>query len=437
MSLPVLQHIVRFFRGQLVRNRPWLLVLRGRRVVRSARWFLLLCLGLLLIASPPRTIAAPDPAAPDLTQAFQSALDEARHQYGFPGATAAYALSDGTVGVVATGIADMEAGTPMTVRSRMLAASLGKTFVGATAIALAQEGRLDLDAPISQWLRGRPWFSRLPNHEDITLRQLLAHRSGLPDHVHLDSFAAAVSQRWQAPGNPFPPEALIEFVLGQPPLFEAGEGWAYTDTGYILAGLAIEAATGRRYYDEIQDRFLTPLGLTLTSPSDRRCLPGLAAGYMTVDNPFGLPRKTIAADGRMAWHPGFEWTGGGLVSNSRDLARWGAALFGGKAMSGAYLGELLNAAPVSPDTNDIQYGSGVGIYRTSPFGPVYGHGGWIPGYSSSLRYYPDYGVAIAFQINTDIGIVDDTTPLMQDLEKRLAEIVLSGYLPANNPAGAD
>ncbi len=430
MSLPILKRIINFFRGQPVYHRPWSSVLRERRVGWSAICFF--CLSLLLIVSQPRTIASTD-----LTQTFQSALDNARHQYGFPGATAAYVLPDGTVGVAATGFADIETETPMTVRSRMLAASIGKTFVGATAILLAQENVLNLDAPISQWLSERSWFSRLPNHNEITLRHLLTHRSGLPDHVHLESFAKAVSRRWWEPNNPFPPESLIEFVLDLPPLFKAGQGWAYTDTGYILLGLVIEAATGRRYYDEIQDLFLTPLGLTLTSPSNRRCLPGLAAGYMTTDNPFGFPRKTIASDGEMAWHPGFEWTGGGVVSNSLDLARWGAALFGGNAMSSPYLDELLNAVSISPDTNNIQYGSGVGIYRTSPFGPVYGHGGWIPGYSSSLRYYPDYEVAIAFQINTDIDIVDDTTSMMQDLERQLAEIVLSVYLPANNSARAD
>lgn len=432
MSLPVLQRIVKFLRGQLANHHSQPLVLLNRQVARSAFWFLPFCLSLLLIVFSNRTIAATD-----LNQIFQSVLENAQQQYGFPGATAAYVLPDGTVGVAATGVADTEVGTPMTEQSRMLAASIGKTFVGATAIALAQEGRLDLDAPISQWLSERPWFSRLPNHNDITLRQLLNHSAGLPDHVHLDSFVSAVSRRWQEPGNPFPPESLIEFVLDLPPLFEAGEGWAYTDTGYIVAGLAMEAATGRCYYDEIQNRFLTPLGLTLTSPSNRRYLPGLVAGYMAANNSFGFPHKTTSANGRMAWHPGFEWTGGGLVSNSRDLARWGAALFGGQAMSGEYLDDLLNAVSVSPDNEDIQYGSGVGIYRTTPFGPVYGHGGWIPGYSSSLRYYPDYEVAIAFQINTDIGIVDDTTPIVKDLEKCLAEVVLSIDLPAKNPMETD
>ncbi|ESA35295.1 beta-lactamase [Leptolyngbya sp. Heron Island J] len=134
MSLSTLKRIVRFYRGQRVHYRFWPLVLEKKRVARSAFWLLLLCLGLLLIAVPHRPIAATD-----LTQAVQSALDDAQQQYGFPGATAAYALPDGTVGMAATGVADIEAGTPMTVRSRMLAASIGKTFVGVTAISLAQE----------------------------------------------------------------------------------------------------------------------------------------------------------------------------------------------------------------------------------------------------------------------------------------------------------
>ena len=74
---------------------------------------------------------------------------------------------------------------------------------------------------------------------------------------------------------------------------------------------------------------------------------------------------------------------------------------------------------------DIQYGLGVAIYRTGHFGPVYGHGGWIPGYSSSLRYYPDHKVAISFQINTDIGVVDNKTNMIREIETRLADIVMS------------
>jgi D-alanyl-D-alanine carboxypeptidase len=379
-------------------------------------------------------IALPHPAvASALAGKFQAALDAYRMQHGFPGATAAYVLPDGTVGIAATGAADVEAGIPMAKQSRMLAASIGKTFVGATTIALAHEGVLDLDVPISRWLGDRPWFSRLPNHATITLRHLLTHSSGLPDHVHLQSFSAEVARRWRGNGNPFTPEQLIGFVLDLPPLFEAGKGWAYTDTGYILIGLVIEQLTGRSYYAEIDKRFLSPLGLTLTAPADSRALPGLAAGYMAEDNAFGFPRKTTTAKSELAWHPGFEWTGGGLVSNSRDLALWGSALFGGRAMAGPYLDKMLKSVPTGPDTPDIQYGAGVGIYRTSPFGPVYGHGGWIPGYSSSLRYYPVHGVSIAFQINTDIGIADDSTPVMREMEAGLARVVLPAVAGENHP----
>ena len=86
----------------------------------------------------------------ELEKDFQSALDAFQKEYGFPGATAAFVLQDSTSGVAATGIADVEAGTPMKAESRMLSASIGKTFVGATAVALAREGVLDLDIPMSR-----------------------------------------------------------------------------------------------------------------------------------------------------------------------------------------------------------------------------------------------------------------------------------------------
>ena len=94
MSLPPLQRIVKFLRGQYIYLRPRPLVLLNRRVARSAFWFLPFCLGLLLIVSSNRTIAATD-----LNQAFQTALEYAQQQYGFPGAMAAYVLPDGTVGL--------------------------------------------------------------------------------------------------------------------------------------------------------------------------------------------------------------------------------------------------------------------------------------------------------------------------------------------------
>ena len=118
------------------------------------------------------------------------------------------------------------------------------------------------------------------------------------------------------------------------------------------------------------------------------------------------------------------FAGGGFASTSSDLAVWGRALFSGNAMDVPYVERLLDGVSVHPDLPDVLYGSGVAIYRAGPFGPVYGHGGWIPGYVSSLRHYADHGLTIAFQINTDVGVVDESTDLVPALEAALAEAIL-------------
>uniref|UniRef100_Q31GQ6 Beta-lactamase family protein n=1 Tax=Hydrogenovibrio crunogenus (strain DSM 25203 / XCL-2) TaxID=317025 RepID=Q31GQ6_HYDCU len=363
-----------------------------------------------------------------LTQKFQAELDSLRKLYHFPGATAAYVLEDGTLGLASTGVADQNTNEPMTSNTRMLSASIGKTFVSATVMALANENKLNLNTPISHWLGKRPWFDRLPNHADITLKQLLTHTAGLPDHVNSKDFAKAVQNHWQEKENAFTPEVLIRFILDQPALFPAGKGWSYSDTGYILIGLIIEKVTGMDYYDQIEKRFLIPLDLTFTSPADRRKLPGLATGYTRADNAFGFPVKSTKGKAVMAWNPAMEWTGGGLVTTARDLSLWGAALFRGQAMPGNYLPQLLDAVPIQENNNHKKYGAGVTIQKTSKFGDMYGHAGWIPGYISSLRYYPDYNVTIAFQINTDINVKQH----LSDIETRLAKIILSSQLKPFN-----
>lgn len=129
-------------------------------------------------------------------------------------------------------------------------------------------------------------------------------------------------------------------------------------------------------------------------------------------------------DGVLAWNPVVEWTGGGFASTSEDLARWGQALYSGGALGSDYMDRLLDGVSVHPDAPGILYGAGTAIYSETPFGRVYGHGGWIPGYVSSLRHYADYGLTIAFQINTDVGVVDDSTDLVPALEAALAELLI-------------
>lgn len=370
-------------------------------------------------------LAVATPVAADATKTrLHDRLDGFSETYGFPGATAALAMPDGTVVTAAVGLADREAGTPMTPETPMLAASIGKTFVAMTVMTLEDEGLLSASDPVAQYLGARDWFERLPNHATMTVRDLLRHGSGLPDHVHLENFQSEMGERMASGGAVMRPEEAIAFVLDARPLFPAGTGWAYSDTGYLLLGLVIEEVSGRSFYELAAERFLGPLDLEDTTPSDRPDLPGLAVGYVTEDNPFGLPERTADDDRRLLWDPGMEWTGGGFLSTSRDLAAWGHALFAGAAMEAPYLDRLLDGIPVSPEAPDILYGAGVAIYADTPRGPVYGHGGWIPGYVSSLRHYADHGVTVAFQINTDVGIADDSTDLVAALEAALADLAI-------------
>jgi len=334
---------------------------------------------------------------------FQTGLDTIREKYELPGITAAYALPDGRVVAFATGLSDKESGAKMTPDTRMPAGSIGKTFVSAMTLALVQDGKLALDDKLEKWLGDEPWFAELPNGPQITVRHLLMHRAGLADHIYDPQFGAAVQQMVRAldtdPDYFFKPQDLVGYILRRKPLAPAGQQYKYTDTGYILLGLVIERAGGAPYYTQVRARFLEPLGLKLTEPADRRGIANLAAGYLAVKNPFGLPQK-ITADGKLVYNPLTEWTGGGLVSNPQDLARWAKALFEGRALPKPYLDDLL-----STDPQDAKKASkyALGVYLTqSELGTSYGHGGWSVGYLSHVDYYPAERVALAVQVNTDV-----------------------------------
>lgn len=382
------------------------------------RLFLALVLALAGFAPPATAQEAPDPAA-----RLAAMLDDFHGRYGFPGATAAIVLPDGTVVTAATGLADIEAGRAMTPDTPMPAAGIGESFVAATVLALESEGRLSRADPLSAHLGDRPWFDALPNAHTITIDHLLRHSAGLPDHVYLPEFQRA--RAGLADGDGFDPETLVGFVTGHAPLSEAGAEWAYSDTGYVLLGLVIEAVTGQDWQVAVRSRLLDPLGLHATIPLKRQDLPDLAVGYVDPDNPYSLPVRTADAQGRLLWNPAVDPAGGGFASTSADLARWGHLLFGGKAMRQPYLDRLLYAVPAAINAPGISYGAGVGIRTAMPGGPVYGHGGRVPAYVSSLLHHADPGVTVAFQINTDSRVEGDMHDLVPTLEAALAELAIA------------
>ncbi len=343
-------------------------------------------------------------------------LAEAREASGAPGLSAAFATADGRVGTAAVGFADLEAKAPMTPASRFVGGSTGKTFHAALALALHHDGALDLDAPIARWLGDTPWFRRLPNARALTLRHLLQHQSGLIDHIRSpEFFLLQLKTRLTAdPDTVLSPEDLLSIALDRKPRFPAGKGFAYGDTNYVIAGLVVERATGRPAFEQIEERFLRPLGLQDVVPARRRHVPRLAAGYQLPVNPFLLPPK-IAERGTLRFHPMNEWTAGGLATTPRGLVRWAKALFEGHALAGPWREDATSRSV--PAADGRRYGLGVYLWQT-PLGEAWGHGGFFPGYRSTWIYLPARRIAVSVQANRDFLV--DVDALALALAERVA-----------------
>jgi D-alanyl-D-alanine carboxypeptidase len=343
---------------------------------------------------------APPPAAPSPAAAWEAALrpvvDSLYAVSGYPGLSIGVAFAGGPAFGVAAGWSDTTRREALTPAHRLLQGSVGKTYAAALALQLVRERRLELDAPISRYLGSEPWFDRLPNARSITVRQLMNHTSGLVRYEFKNDFIRDLSAQ---PDRVWRPEELLAYVLGTQAPFAAGQGWDYSDTNYIVLGMILERITGRPYYEEVTRRFLHPLGLRETLPSDRRLLPGLAQGYAGPGNPFGGADAMVGPDGRFAINPQFEWTGGGMASTPRDLARWAVELYAGAVQDPATRAEMLRGVPAPLGPAGTTYGLGV-IVRPLPVGESWGHSGFFPGYLTEMMYFPQDRVAIVVQVNS-------------------------------------
>lgn len=398
---------------------------RERMKVRL-RGAVVLPLVLVLACAPQagtaRPAAAAVPAAPDpvLVARLQAKLDSVHAGGRFPGAVAGFALPDGSSFALAVGQSDTALDRPMHPDDRLLLGSVGKTYFAALALQLAAEGRLGLDDPIARFLGREPWFRRLPNARDVTVRMLMNHTSGLVRYELNPRFLQDLTAN---PGKVWTPEERLAYLFDAQAPFAAGQGWDYSDTNYIVLGMILERITGTPAYDEIRRRFLDPLGLRNTVPSDRSRINGLAQGYAGPENPFGGADAMLVGDS-MVINPQFEWAGGGWAASAADLAGWSKAWYEGRAFDRGMLEQALQgvAAPMlGPDT---QYGLGV-ILRPTPLGASYGHSGFMPGYLTEMRYWPQLGLAVTYQVNTTAPRTLGRTP--GTVANELAAIV-AGWL---------
>jgi hypothetical protein len=188
------------------------------------------------------------------------------------------------------------------------------------------------------------------------------------------------------PEKDVPFDDLLSFILNKKPLFPAGTGYSYADTNYVLLAMIEEEITKTPMYDEVTRRFLEPLKLVHTTPSNKNIDPPVYGFY---------ENKPVVKNGRLMINPQWEWAGGGFWSTPSDLARWAKDLYGGKVLKRTSVDTMI-AGTTSGEGKT--YGLGVEILSTK-WGPSYGHDGEWPGYLSIMRYYPNFDTAIAIQYN--------------------------------------
>jgi D-alanyl-D-alanine carboxypeptidase len=237
---------------------------------------------------------------------------------------------------------------------RFRVGSVTKTFTAAVVLQLVDEGALSLDDTLEDHLPGV-----VPRGEEITIRQLLLHRSGLANFTDyrpwLDRTSRSSTNR---------PLDSLRFAASHPLLFEPGSTWSYSNTNYVALGLIVEKVTGSSYAQELEERILEPLGLDETELAATRRVPGL-------DD-----------EGE---NPNLPWAAGSIVSNAQDLARFYTALLSGGVVSDASLAEMKRTVLA-----DGAQRAGLGIFSTElPCGRFWGHDGGIAGYFTLVRTSED------------------------------------------------
>lgn len=299
-----------------------------------------LAAGLAARADPDRA-PAPHPRAAATPTASLATLAAAVVRAGSPGALVFVRSGDGTVSAAFAGAAQLDPRRGLATNDRFRIASITKVFTAALVMQLVDEGRLSLSDPVSRWLP-----KLLSDGDEISVRELLAHRSGLYDHTDLPE-VYNVDRTWR-------PEQLVALSARQP----RSRGFAYSSTNYVVLGLILERVTGKHYAELLRSRITAPLGLTATTYELDAGVSGRHAhGHVpTVHDGFVRPATAAAdVDAHSATWGG---TAGAIVSTAADVATFLDALLDGKVIPKRRVDEML---PV-PRRGERSYGLGLGAF---------------------------------------------------------------------------
>jgi CubicO group peptidase (beta-lactamase class C family) len=301
-----------------------------------------------------------------------------------------------TVFAQAYGYADRAAGILNEVDTKFNLASMGKMFTAVAIMQLVEQGLLSVEDKIIDHL---PDY---PNPEiagQVTVHQLLTHRSGM-GNVFTEEYDAMDKDGLTTV------EAWLPLFVDTPLMFEPGTEMAYSNAGYVVLGLIIEAVSGQSYYDYVRDYIFLPSGMMDTGAYERDLLwsettaaPDMALGYTRDDGEGGeledwTPNTSIL--------PAKGFPAGGSYSTVGDLLRFGSALMSYELLSAESTELLLEGKSTMRD--NLEYAYGFFVDRINGQRAV-GHTGGFPGICDFFYVYPDLGYTITLLSNIDGGCV--------------------------------
>ncbi|WP_420470598.1 serine hydrolase [Brevundimonas sp. FT23042] len=253
------------------------------------------------------------------------------------------------------GLANREWAIPNDGDTKFRLGSVSKQFTAVAIVQLREQGLVDIDAPIRNWFPDAPasWSA-------ITPRHLLTHTAGVPNVTDLDAFQTYKMQETT-------PEATIALFRDLPLDFQPGEGWSYSNSGYLLLTAIVEKASGQSYADYLAQHLFRPLGMSDTGYDDSSViLPRRASGY--------TPTRTRGVINAEYVNMVVPQGAGGLYSTTRDLLKWEQGLFGGRLLTPESLTLL-----TTPGRNDYAFGL---IVKPAGDGAIVQHSGGIEGFNT-------------------------------------------------------
>ena len=332
----------------------------------------------LLLTMPLSTFAA-QPSRADVAAYVERVLagnspDDA------PGMAVLVARGDEVLYRGAHGAANLQLGVPLSPGHVFRLGSVTKQMAAAGVLKLAEDGKLSLDDPLARFVPG------YPGGDKITVRMLLNHTSGIRSYTDMPGVMDGPIQKTVTTAQ------LIDTFKNEKPDFAPGEGWHYNNSGYVLVGAVIEAASGMPWHAYLQEALFKPLGMQHTGygNEDIATIPGHVTGYTRVGEQWALAQYLSMTQPHAA---------GALVSTLDDLMKWNRALHEGKVLKADSYRQM-----ITPTGQAVVDGYGYGITAGTLRGePLLQHGGGIFGFSSYLLYLPDEDVTVAVLYNADGG----------------------------------